>query len=50
MQLLKELNEEKGMTVIVVTHDPEIARYAHRVVRLRDGRVQGMGDKKEGGG
>lgn len=47
MQLLKELNEERGMTVIVVTHDPEIARYAHRVVYIRDGQIQKPG---EGGG
>jgi len=40
MKLLKSLNEEKGMTLIVVTHDPEVARYAHRIVRIRDGQVQ----------
>lgn len=46
MQLLKELNEEKGMTVIVVTHDPEIARYAHRIVRIRDGQIQEPSDER----
>ena len=38
MHLLQRLNES-GITVVLVTHEPEIATYAHRVVRLRDGRV-----------
>jgi len=29
-----------GNTVILVTHEEEIARYAHRVVRLRDGNLE----------
>jgi putative ABC transport system ATP-binding protein len=36
--LFQSLNAE-GMTVAIVTHDPEIATYAARVVRFRDGRV-----------
>ncbi len=38
MALFQELNEE-GVTIVLVTHEPDIARYAHRVVELRDGRV-----------
>jgi putative ABC transport system ATP-binding protein len=38
MALFQELNEQ-GMTVIVVTHEPDIAQYAHRVVEIRDGRI-----------
>jgi len=38
MHLLQRLNES-GITVVLVTHEPEIAAYASRVVRLRDGRV-----------
>jgi putative ABC transport system ATP-binding protein len=41
MSLLKELNQERGLTLLVVTHDPEVAAFASRVVRLRDGRVEG---------
>jgi putative ABC transport system ATP-binding protein len=39
IQLFRQLNEENGITVILVTHDPEIARNAKRIIALRDGRV-----------
>jgi putative ABC transport system ATP-binding protein len=38
MKLLVELHEA-GQTIIVVTHEDDIARYAHRVVRVLDGRI-----------
>jgi macrolide transport system ATP-binding/permease protein len=38
LDLLQELNRH-GATVILVTHDPEVARRADRAIRLRDGRV-----------
>ncbi|HEM61753.1 MAG TPA: ABC transporter ATP-binding protein [Chloroflexi bacterium] len=40
MALLKELNEESDLTLLVVTHDPEVAAFADRIVALRDGRVE----------
>ena len=39
MALIQRLNTEQGLTVIVVTHDPEVAGYAHRVLTIRDGRL-----------
>jgi putative ABC transport system ATP-binding protein len=39
MQLLATLNEERGITVLVVTHDPSCAAYARRQVVFRDGHV-----------
>ena len=39
MQLLRKLNAESGVTLIIVTHDPEVAAYADRIVHLRDGGV-----------
>ena len=39
MQMLRELNKA-GKTIIMVTHENDIAAWARRVVRLRDGRVE----------
>jgi putative ABC transport system ATP-binding protein len=39
MRLLKELNQKHGLTLLVVTHDPEVAGFADRIVHLRDGQV-----------
>lgn len=39
MDLLVSLNKEQGITVIMVTHEPEMARYADRVVKFVDGLV-----------
>lgn len=39
MELLDMLNRDYGKTIVMVTHDPEIARCAHRTVRLDKGRL-----------
>jgi putative ABC transport system ATP-binding protein len=39
MKLLLELNKEHGTTIIVVTHDPEVAAHTRRIVQIRDGVV-----------
>ena len=39
LALLKQLHGE-GRTIILITHDLDIARHAERIVRLRDGRVE----------
>lgn len=44
--LFHELNRDFGQTFVVVTHDERFAAYAHRVVRLVDGR---LGDERPGG-
>jgi len=41
MNLLLNLNKESGTTLIIVTHDPMIAEQARRVIRLRDGLLDG---------
>lgn len=45
MRLLTELNES-GTTVVMVTHSPEHAEYAHRVIQLFDGRIVSENFKK----
>jgi putative ABC transport system ATP-binding protein len=39
IELLIRLNHDQGCTLVLVTHDPELAAHADRVVRLRDGRI-----------
>jgi len=39
MDLLKDLNERKGKTIIMVTHDPGVAKFAHRTIRIVDGKI-----------
>jgi putative ABC transport system ATP-binding protein len=39
MQLFTRLNEQEGITIVLVTHEPDIAAYTKRLVRFRDGRV-----------
>jgi len=41
MALLAALNRDKGITVLMVTHEPDMAAYASRVLRFVDGRVAG---------
>jgi putative ABC transport system ATP-binding protein len=40
MELLTRLNSEKGITVIMVTHEDDVAGYAKRVVRVKDGLIE----------
>ena len=42
LRVLRELNDEEGHTVVMVTHDPAAAASADRIVFLRDGRVAGQ--------
>jgi putative ABC transport system ATP-binding protein len=39
MALLQKLNREKGLTILLVTHEPDIAEYASRVISFRDGHL-----------
>jgi putative ABC transport system ATP-binding protein len=39
MELVTRLNRERGTTVVYVTHDPRMAKYAHRLIQLRDGKI-----------
>ncbi|HVZ23900.1 MAG TPA: ABC transporter ATP-binding protein, partial [Vicinamibacterales bacterium] len=39
MGIFQRLNEERGLTIVLVTHEPDIAEYATRIVACRDGRI-----------
>jgi len=39
MQILKDLNENKKRTVIVVTHDTELKSFANRIIKIKDGKI-----------
>ena len=47
MELLTALNRENGITVVMVTHEPDMAAYAHTIVRFKDGLVAEQ-TRKEG--
>ena len=41
MDLFRALNREENVTILVATHDPLVAGLSSRVIRFRDGRVEG---------
>ena len=46
MDLIRRLNRESGLTVIIVTHEPEVATYTDRVITFRDGEI--ISDVRQG--
>jgi putative ABC transport system ATP-binding protein len=40
MEIFTTLHKEKGITIILVTHDPEVAEFVHKRVHLRDGKIE----------
>jgi putative ABC transport system ATP-binding protein len=40
MAIFQRLNREKGITMIVVTHDPDVATYSNRSIHFKDGKLQ----------
>jgi len=47
MQLLADLNREQRITVVMVTHEPDMAAYAHRIVHFVDGTIDSDTEKRE---
>ena len=43
LSLMKELNTQNGMTLVIVTHDPGVGSQCSRVIRMRDGEIVGEG-------
>ena len=46
MELFTELHQS-GQTIVLVTHEPEIAQYAQKVIHMRDGKIERMEDVKK---
>ena len=46
INLLFDLNKSKGATLIIVTHDNDIAKRCHRIIELRDGKIVSDRSKK----
>jgi putative ABC transport system ATP-binding protein len=40
LEILRDLNRRQGQTILMITHNPEAAAYAHSTIRMRDGRVE----------
>lgn len=49
MQLLTDLNQNSGITVLMVTHEPDMAAYAHTIVHFKDGLVERIETNARGG-
>ncbi|MCB9689900.1 MAG: ABC transporter ATP-binding protein [Alphaproteobacteria bacterium] len=47
MQLLRRLNSERGITVVMVSHEPEMTVYTDRIAHFRDGRLENIETVKE---
>ncbi len=47
MEFFVRLNEEAGKTIILVTHEPDIAQYSKRIVRFKDGKIISDKPKEE---
>ena len=47
MSIIQRLNSEEGITVVIVTHEPEIAEHAQRIVSMRDGKLVSDGPQHE---
>jgi putative ABC transport system ATP-binding protein len=48
MRSFQQLNAERGITILLVTHEPDIAAYSKRLMRLKDGHVLYDGPAAEG--
>jgi len=40
MEIFQRLNRERGITLVLVTHEPDIAQYAQRIVVFKDGKIR----------
>jgi putative ABC transport system ATP-binding protein len=48
LDLLRDINKQTGQTILMITHNPEAAAFADRIVSMRDGQVLTRGEKESG--
>jgi ABC-type lipoprotein export system ATPase subunit len=41
LQTFRKLNDDEGITIVIVTHEADVAKHCKRTVRMRDGRIEG---------
>jgi ABC-type lipoprotein export system ATPase subunit len=50
LQMFRKLNQEDDITIIIVTHDPAVAKHANRIIRITDGVIMDGTSESGGGG
>lgn len=48
MKFISDLWKKHGLTIILVTHEPDVAEYGEKIIRLKDGRVESISEVKHG--
>ena len=41
LEVFRKLNDEGGITIVIVTHEPDVGQHCKRIIRMRDGRIEG---------
>jgi ABC-type lipoprotein export system ATPase subunit len=45
LHTFQELNDKEGITIVIVTHEPDVGSHCKRIIRMRDGRIENADDK-----
>ncbi len=45
LHTFQKLNDEEGITIVIVTHEPDVGSHCKRIIRMRDGRIENAHDE-----